>query len=108
VIADIDARRAHHLGLEGARAAAEKMAQRLGKRFGLRGEWNGNVLAFERPGVTGALAIGAKEIRLTVTLGLLLKAVKPSIERAVLRELDAIAAAAPRPKKAAARRKKGA
>ena len=55
-MADIDIHRVHDLGLKGARAAAERMAEQLGKRFDLRGEWAGNVLSFQRPGVTGSLA----------------------------------------------------
>ena len=108
--ADIEVARSHRLGLAGARAAAERIAERLGERFGLRGEWNGNVFAFERPGVNGLLAISAKDLRLSVSLGQLLRAMKPSIERAVLRELEAIAPPLPSPRsrKAPPRPKKGA
>jgi len=112
-VADIDIRRAHALGLTAARRAADRLAADLGKQFGLSGEWEGNELHFERPGVTGLLAISGKELRLSVTLGLLLKAMKPSIERAVMERLDAVLAAArkapaSKPKKAPARPKKGA
>jgi putative polyhydroxyalkanoate system protein len=117
-MADIDVKRAHTLGLEGARAAAEKMAEALGRKFDLKGQWSGNSLSFERPGVSGILDVTAKDVRLAVTLGFLLKAMKGSIERAVNEELDkALAAhrpaaakkedAAPRAKKAPAPRKKG-
>jgi putative polyhydroxyalkanoate system protein len=116
-MADIDIRRAHNLGLEAARAAADKMAEHLGKRFGLQGEWHGNTLAFHRPGVTGSLAIDERDLRLTVSLGLLLKMMRPSIEGAVHEELDTLFAkktappkaqdGKPRAKKGAARPKKG-
>ena len=111
---DIDVRRVHNLGLAAARQAADKLAADLGKKFNLRGDWEGNVLRFQRPGVTGALAIDGKALHLTVTLGFLLKAMKGGIERAIAEELDALfparAAPAPKPakpKKAAARPKKG-
>ena len=100
---DIDIKRAHNLGLKAARSAADKMAEHLGRRFGLKGDWSGNVLNFARPGVTGSLAVDDKDLRLTVSLGFLLKAMRGSIESAVHEELDQLFAkakkAAPRPKK---------
>ena len=110
-MADIDLQRVHNLGMKAAKAAADRMAQDLARKFDLRGDWNGNVLKFQRPGVTGSLAVTDKDLRLTVSLGFLLKAMKGSIERAVLQELDALfpanaAAPAPKPgKKPAARPK---
>jgi putative polyhydroxyalkanoate system protein len=109
---DIDVQRVHNLGLAAARKAADRLAADLGKKFELRGDWEGNVLHFERPGVTGALAIDEKALHLTVTLGFLLKAMKGSIERAVMGELDSLfpvkpKAGAIKSKKAAPRRKKG-
>jgi putative polyhydroxyalkanoate system protein len=89
-MADIDIRRAHGLGMSGARAAAERMAEDLGRKFGLRGAWEGDVLHFERPGLTGSLAIGASDVRLTVSLGFLLRAMRGSIERSVVEELDSL------------------
>jgi len=119
-MADIEIRRAHGLGLKAARTAADKMAEHLGKKFGLRGDWDGNVLKFERPGVNGVLAITDKDLNLSVTLGFLLKAMKGSIDAAVQRELDELFTKAPAakpapasskpgkaPKKAAPRPKKG-
>jgi putative polyhydroxyalkanoate system protein len=116
-MADIDIKRAHNLGLKAARAAADKMVEHLGKRFGLQGEWQGNTLAFHRPGVTGSLAIDERDLRLTVSLGLLLKMMRPSIEGAVHEELDTLFATKaappkaggekPRPQKGVGRPKKG-
>jgi putative polyhydroxyalkanoate system protein len=103
---DIEIHRAHHLGLKAARVAAEKMADHLGRKFGLTGEWAGDVLSFQRPGVTGSLTITDKDLALSVSLGFLLKAMKGSIETAIREELDQLFAAA-KPKKAPARPKKG-
>jgi putative polyhydroxyalkanoate system protein len=80
-MADIDVRRVHALGVEGARKVADKLAADLGRKFDLRGDWKGNILHFERPGVTGSLAVGERDLHLTVALGFLLKAMKGSIER---------------------------
>lgn len=117
-MADIDIRRTHDLGLAAARKAADRMAEHLGRKFDLKGAWDGNVLRFERPGVTGTLAVTAQELHLTASLGLLLRAMKGSIENAIHSELDALFASPPpsapkklaagvSPQKAAPPRKKG-
>jgi len=104
-MADIDLKRVHQLGMKAARHAADEMAADLGKKFGLSGSWTGNTLHFDRPGVSGKLALTEKDLHLTVTLGFLLKALRGSIERAVHEELDTLFAekahAAPRAKKPA-------
>ncbi len=115
-MADIELHRVHNLGLKAARAAADRMAEHLGRKFGLTGEWNDDVLTFERPGVTGSLAVSDKDLHLSVSLGFLLRAMKGSIETAVVHELDTLFAAtkpatakrATKPKKAPPARKKGA
>ena len=117
-MADIELHRVHNLGLKAARAAADRMADHLGRKFDLKGAWEGNVLRFERPGVTGSLAVTDKDLQLSVALGFLLKAMKGSIENAVVHELDALfaearggkrapASAAVKPKKATPSRKIG-
>jgi len=112
-VADIELTRVHDLGLAGAREAAERMAEKLGRQFGLNGTWHGNVLRFERPGVNGTLTLTDKDVRLSVALGFLLKAMRGSIESAVVEQLDALFTGhkppAPRPRspKAAPRPKKG-
>lgn len=109
---DIDIHRRHDLGIERARKLAERMAEDLGRKFGLSGGWDGDELRFERPGVKGLLSVTATDLRLSVTLGLLLKAMKGSIERAVHEEIDTLFArereepAAARRAGAAATRKK--
>ncbi len=94
-MADIEIRRIHHLGLAEAREAADRMADKLGRKFDLKGSWDGDVMRFERPGVTGALTVGPKELHLSVALGFLLKAMKGSIEQAIQHELDSLFAAKP-------------
>ena len=125
-MADIELTRVHNLGLKAARAQADRLADHLGRKFDLKGDWDGNVLRFERPGVSGSLALTDKDLRLLVSLGFLLKAMKGSIEKAVVHELDTLFAeaksevrgtrseektsklAAAKAKKAPAPRKKGA
>ena len=113
-MADIDIRRTHSLGIAAARSAADRMAEHLSRKFDLKGSWEGDVLHFQRPGVNGTLAVTAKDLALSVSLGFLLKAMKGSIERAIHEELDQLFAnAAPKadapatPKKGPARPTKG-
>ena len=88
-MADIELTRTHGLGIKAARAAAETMSDHLSKKFGLQGRWTGDTLHFERPGVSGMLAITDKDLDLSVTLvGFMMKAMRGSIERAVNEELD--------------------
>jgi putative polyhydroxyalkanoate system protein len=107
-MADIELHRIHNLGLKAARAQAERMAEQLGRKFDLKGDWVGDVLRFERPGVSGSLTVSDKDLRLSVALGFLLKAMKGSIENAVVHELDALFSEKPAaaPPKAAAKPKK--
>ena len=117
-MADIEIHRAHGLGLAAARRAAEQMAADLGRKFDVRGSWQGDTLRFERPGVSGFLQLTGKDLKLSISLGFLLKAMKSSIEKLIHEELEALFEAprapvpprAPRPataKKAAKRPKRG-
>ncbi len=78
----------HRMTHKAAKAAAEKVAADLQQRFGLRYTWDGDRCAFERAGLAGELVVGASDVRLECTLGFLLGAIKPAIEREVHREFD--------------------
>ena len=58
--------------------------------FGLRSRWQDDTLLFERPGANGDLAISEEEVILTVHLGFLLSALKPSLEREIQRHFDTV------------------
>ena len=120
-MADIEVRRQHELGLAAARRAAEQMASDLARKFDVRGSWQGDTLRFERPGVSGFVTLTRTDLHLSISLGFLLKAMKASIEKLVLEEIDTLFAAhanaraprdppaprAPTAKKAAKRPRKG-
>lgn len=89
-MADISIKRTHHLGLKGAHAAANKMVAKLDEKFDLSGDWEGNTLHFERPGVNGRLTISETDMKLDVTLGFLLKMMKGPIEQAVHEQLEKV------------------
>ena len=104
---DIALTRQHHLGLKGAKAAADKMVATLDEKFDLSGDWSGNTLSFSRPGVTGNLTVSETEMVLEVTLGFMLKMMKAPIEKAVHEQLEKVLKEAPAaaPAKTAAAKK---
>ncbi|HZQ62517.1 MAG TPA: polyhydroxyalkanoic acid system family protein [Casimicrobiaceae bacterium] len=78
----------HRLTHAAAKAAAEKVAQDLSARFELKYAWQGDRIRFERPGLSGELAIGKNDVRLDAELGFLLSAFRHAIEREVHSEFD--------------------
>jgi putative polyhydroxyalkanoate system protein len=89
-MADISIKRKHHLGLKGARSAADKMADKLGEKFDLTGDWHGDVLTFQRAGVNGTLAVSEDHMHLEVHLNFMLKMMKGPIEQAVHEQLEKV------------------
>lgn len=87
-MANIVLRRAHALGREGARAAAQRVEEDLQSTFQMRTRWDGDVLAFERPGVSGVLEIGDGHVALTAELGWLFAGFKPRIEAHLQRDFE--------------------
>lgn len=78
----------HQLSLKEAKAAADKVAQDLRTRFDLEYHWDGDSIAFERPGLAGELRVGREDVRLDCKLGFLLSALKGAIEKEVHKEFD--------------------
>jgi len=89
-VSSISIKRRHKLPHKNAKAAAEKIARDLNKRFELAYEWDGDDITFERPGLSGTLHVGKSEVHLDVELSFLLFALKGPIEQQINRELDAL------------------
>jgi len=87
----ISVTRKHDLPQKKAKAAAEKIAKDLQKRFGLDYAWNGECIEFNRPGVTGTMTVGKDHIKLEADLGWLLTPLKPKIEDEIVAQLDKLA-----------------
>ncbi len=87
---DIVIYRKNSKSVQDARSAAERLASELATGFGLRSRWQDDTLLFERPGANGELAISEEEVILTVHLGFLLSALKPSLEREIQRHFDTV------------------
>jgi putative polyhydroxyalkanoate system protein len=84
----IDIRRTHALPLEEARTVVDRVAARMREKFGMDCRWQGDALAFSRPGVKGAIAVAAGEVRVDAELGLMLAPLKGTIEQEIRRKLD--------------------
>lgn len=87
-MSEIVVTRSHALGATQARAAAQRVADRLGAEFDLRHAWNGDILRFVRSGVEGELAVGGERVTLRVKLGFMLSLLKPKIEAEIHRYLQ--------------------
>ena len=83
----IDIEREHHLGIEAARSAVDKVAASMQEKFGLSHRWQGDVLHFNRSGVDGRIAVEPRELHVTAKLGFLLAAMKGPIEQEIRRVL---------------------
>lgn len=82
-MADISYTQPHKLSHKKAKAAAQKVVDKLGEEYGVTAEWEGDVLNFQRSGVNGTLEVTPHEAQIDITLGFLLKAFSGTIEQHV-------------------------
>ena len=87
-MARIKVERPHSLGLAGARAKAEQLAERLASEYEVRYRWAGDRLEFKRRGVDGVIEVSADSVRVELSLGLLLSAMSGRIKGEIERTLD--------------------
>jgi putative polyhydroxyalkanoate system protein len=97
-MADIRIVQEHGLTPAMARAAAQKVADKLAVEYGLACRWEGDVLRFERSGVQGTLTLQAQRAAMQIELGFLMGAFASTIETKVadsMRKVFAPAASRP-------------
>lgn len=91
-MAQLHVLREHMLGLPRARKVAKAWAQEVEDEFELRCTFEagreGDVVRFERSGVSGTLRVTAQRFELDAKLGLLLGAFRGRIEAEITRRLD--------------------
>ena len=83
--------RAHSLGAERARQAADGVAERLRREFGVDTRRDGDTIHVEGRGVTGRLDAGPTELRVEATLGLAARPFRRLLRREIESELDRLA-----------------
>jgi len=84
----IDIRRKHGQSIKQAKAAVDKTAAAIGKKFDIESTWSGNTLNFSRAGVSGSIKVSASEVHVSADLGFLLGMLRPAIEREIEQQLD--------------------
>jgi putative polyhydroxyalkanoate system protein len=89
-VTDISIRQPHQLSEKSAKAAAQKMADRMVAEYDISARWNGNRLNFERSSLSGTLMLHENEVRLEVTLGFLFKAFSAKLEEKMVQQMQKV------------------
>ncbi len=97
-MSDITFVKPHSLPIAKAKALVQKAADGLAAEYDLNNEWHGNTLRFHRLGVDGQVQVTASEIRLDLTLGLLLKPLRGKIIGHIEQNFDNVLTQEPRAK----------
>jgi putative polyhydroxyalkanoate system protein len=84
----IDIRKPHHLSLAEARAEVVQVAARMQEKFGIEGQWQGDVFSFNRSGVSGTIAVESEAIQVKAELGMMLAPLKGMLEQEIQRKLN--------------------
>lgn len=92
-MADINIIQAHTLSPEGARAAAQKVADKLAGDYDLACKWDGDVLRFERSGVEGSLSLAPQQAQMRIKLGFFFASFASAIEEKVTDNMRKVFAA---------------
>ncbi|HBS78037.1 MAG: polyhydroxyalkanoic acid system protein [Pseudomonas sp.] len=87
-MARIIVERNHSLGRDAARVKAEQLAAKLERDFGVRCEWQGDVLEVRRSGADGRIEVEEDRVRVLLNLGLLMSAMSTSVQAQIERALD--------------------
>ncbi|NRR33100.1 polyhydroxyalkanoic acid system family protein [Oxalobacteraceae bacterium] len=89
-MADINIVQEHHLSPKKAREAAQKVAEQMAAEFDLACAWEGDVLTFERSGVSGSLTLHKHQAQMQIKLGFLFGAFSDKIERKVTENMQKV------------------
>ncbi|MBN8714748.1 MAG: polyhydroxyalkanoic acid system family protein [Xanthomonadales bacterium] len=87
-MATIDIERTHHLDIAGVRTLIDDLAAGLHRQYGLDRHWQGDVLQLSGNGVSGAISIDARSVRVTAELGFLLRPWRRKIEQDIRTRLE--------------------
>jgi putative polyhydroxyalkanoate system protein len=86
-MADIDLTHNHTLGKDAAKQKAEGVLQNLGSQYGIKGAWSGDVFNINKP-VEGKFTVTDTSVRVELTLGFMMRAIKGKIEGEVRGQLQ--------------------
>jgi putative polyhydroxyalkanoate system protein len=86
-MADITIIQDHAMGMDDARAAAQKVADQMVIDYEMVAEWQEDVLSFKRTGFSGTLALTQGRAQLDITLCIMLKGFSKKIEEQVTKNM---------------------
>ena len=89
-MADISINQKHKLTHKKAKAADQKVVDQLAEEYGVTAEWDGDILNFQRSGVTGSLELLEHEVQLEIKLGFMLMAFSATIEEHVHKNMQKV------------------
>jgi putative polyhydroxyalkanoate system protein len=87
-MADIELTRSHSKGLDGGRAAVERVAQQLETDLQVDYAWDGDTLRFDGAGADGAIDVAADTVRVAINLSAFLQPLQGRIEEEAAQYLD--------------------
>lgn len=93
-MADISITQAHTMPHEEAKSAAQKIADQLAQEYDMTLAWAGDVLRFERSGLSGMLTVSDKHAQVEISLGFLMQAFAPMIEEKIRAKMKKVFAGA--------------
>lgn len=85
---NITIERTHNKPVKDARAAVERVAEKIAERFDVDYRWEGSTLHFQRSGVDGHIHVQRGKVTVVVNLGFLLGALRGPIERSIHEYID--------------------
>jgi putative polyhydroxyalkanoate system protein len=78
-MSSISLQRAHHLPHDAAIAAADKIVGGLTQKYGIRSEWQGDVMHIDGSGVKGTLEVTPDQVAINLSLGMMAAMFKSTI-----------------------------
>jgi putative polyhydroxyalkanoate system protein len=93
MMADISVRREHSVARDVLRGRLEDLVGGLARKYGLKASWTGDTCNLSGAGIKQAvLRMGGADVSLDITLGLMGRMLKPTIEREIEKKMDGILA----------------
>ncbi len=90
-MADISIQKNHSLDVNTLKERLQKVSAELEKKFGLKTDWSGNSCRLSGTGLKSAeVSFDAATVSIEITLGMLGKALKPTIEKQIHAEFDKV------------------
>lgn len=87
-MADIEIKREHSLGVDGATERLRSIEPKLRDKFGVTLVWEGDRAQVKGKGVSGDVSVDAQSVGLSLKLGLMLKPLKGKIRESIERSVD--------------------